>query len=92
MSEVVHLLDRAPVPCGGVAGLCEWLRSWVDGIESGEFGDIRAMVLVLETPEGKMATIAQSTTPMTRARMAGLLTCAAHDKMGGAANIESLRK
>lgn len=88
--SVVRLVDRVPAPVDGRAGLCEWLRAWADAIELGEYGDTRSLILVVENMDGRVAALSQSVAVIDKPRMVGLLTCAAHYKMEGHADIQDL--
>lgn len=91
MSEVVRLVDRAPVAVGDQAELMEWLQNWLDGLKAGEYGEFRSIVVLLETKGGELATISQSITQMDGTRLIGLLHQAAHRKADGNAEIGGLR-
>jgi hypothetical protein len=92
VSEVVRLIERASVPADGREGLAEWLHSWADGIASGDYGDTRSLVLVIESMDGQLAVIAQSSLSLDKARVVGLLACAAHREVDGNARIEDMRQ
>lgn len=88
MSEVVRLIDRAPVACGGKPELVEWLRGWADALESGEYGEFRSLVLVVETTDGVLGTLSQSIGDMDRLRLVGMLHAAAHRRLDGEPRVE----
>lgn len=92
MSDVVRLIDRAPgFAPSGADGLYEWARNWLDGFADGDYGDLRSLVLVVETADGRVACVSQSLGQMDRARLVGLLQSLVHRKLDGEANIEDLR-
>lgn len=91
MTEVVRLSDRAPVACSDKPDLIAWLRAWADGLESGDYGDFRSLVLVVETTDGVLATLSQSIGCMDRLRLVGMLHTAAHRRLDGDARVEDLR-
>lgn len=89
-NNLVRLVERAPVPVGGTQGLADWALEWLAALEAGEYGEIRSLIVVVETQTGDLATISQATGVLDTARLVGLLTLAAHRKADGGANIESL--
>lgn len=91
MAEVVRLIDRAPVACSDKPDLIAWLRAWADGLESGEYGDFRSLVLVIESADGVLATLSQSLGELDRLRLVGMLHTAAHRRLDGHAQVEHLR-
>ena len=94
MSEsVVRLVDRVKgVAVSDQADLMDWLQAWTDGLKEGEYGEFRSIVLVLETKDGQLATIAQSLGALDTARLIGLLIKCAHHKTDGSAEIADLRQ
>lgn len=92
MGDVVRLVDNAPgISIDGHDGMMDWAREWVEGFARGEYGKFRSMAIVVETADGRVATIAQSVAKMGGTAMVGLLVMAAHRKMDGAGRIDDLR-
>jgi hypothetical protein len=90
--SVTRLLDRAPVAASDQADLMDWLQGWVDGFKGGDYGEFRSVVVLLESKDGRLATISQSIGHMDGTRLIGLLMNAAHRKMDGNAQIDGLRQ
>jgi hypothetical protein len=81
--SVVHLVDRAPVAVNGLDQMRDWAGQWLDALCSGNYGQIRSMTILVESDDGRVATVSQSTNPhQDRARVTGLLFTAAHDRIG----------
>lgn len=92
MGDVVRLVDNAPgISIDDHDDMMAWAREWIDGFARGEYGKFRSMVVVVESPDGQLGIISQSVSNMNRAAVVGLLTLAAHRRMDGAGDIDSLR-
>lgn len=89
-SNVVNLLDRASVMVDGQQ-LGEWLVEWAKAIASGEYGEVRTAMIVIETPRG-IAQVHQSTCPSDRARIVGLLQGLQQEVWADGAKIHELRE
>lgn len=91
MSEVIRLVDRAPgFAVDDSLALTEWAQQWIEGLASGDYGDIKSLVIVVEGSRGDVAVLSQSTGAVDGARLAGLLFAAAHRKLDGLGKIEEL--
>lgn len=92
MNDVVRLVHRAPVPVGDDSEFKSWASDWLDALVSGEYGHLRSLVMVVENTDGEVAIVSQSLGSIDGARLAGLLLYAAHRRMDGHADIESMRR
>lgn len=90
--SVTRLIDRTSVAVGDEIELTEWLADWVATLQAGDYGKFRSIAVVLESTDGQVGIISQSVGLMDCARLAGLLTIAAHRRMDGGARIEDLQK
>lgn len=73
------------------ADLGDWLGRWAENIKTGQLGSIGSVVVVIEATDGQLAIISQSVDRLfDRARLIGLLTYAAHQRMDGGAQVEDL--
>lgn len=90
-SNVVRLLDRAPVSVDDPADLADWAHAWIDAIAGGEYGSPKSMLIVIERDDGRLGVISQSMGAMDKARICGLLHLAAQWKGDGDAQIEDLK-
>lgn len=92
MGDVVRLVDCAPgIPIDGHADLMVWARDWLDSFERGEYGKFRSLTLLVETADGRLATITQAVGANDLCRIIGLLTMAATAKAHGDADINDHR-
>jgi len=91
MGQVVQLVDHAPV-CADKPQMIQWLRLWADALESGRYGEFRSVVLVVESDDGTLSTLCQSSAGLDRMRLVGLLQIAAHRSIDGEGRIETLRE
>lgn len=90
--KVVELCSARPgFAVADGSDLWSWARGWIDGLADGDYGEVRSLVLVVESADGRVATISQSLTRMDAVRLVGLLHHVAHRKSDGRANIEELR-
>lgn len=90
--RVVHLVDLARgIPVSGTEQLADWLRSWAEGLRTGDYGAIKSLVVLVENSDGEIGQISQSTSSMDGARVMGLLHFAAHLIADGECLIEDLR-
>ncbi len=90
--NVVKLVDVAPgFSMESTADIGDWMKQWGGHVEQGKLGSIATVAVVLETADGHLAVISQSTDKsIDRCRLVGLLTYAAHKRMDGGAHIEDL--
>lgn len=66
----MQLCDVASVPTSDFAG---WGGAWVEAIANGHFGEVRSMVICVETKDGRMHKVSQSIGANDSARLIGLL-------------------
>ncbi len=90
--SVIRLVDHAPSAVSGQEDMFHWLREWTVALESGEYGEFRSMVLVVEDRAGNLGSISQSLNPMDTARVVGLLSMMAVRKANGEGNIMDMRQ
>lgn len=92
MGDVVRLIDNAPgIAADGHADMMEWAEDWIAAFARGEYGKFRSLTFVVETVDGRLATITQSVGIMDLCRIVGMLTMAATAKMQGDADINTHR-
>jgi hypothetical protein len=89
-AQVVRLLDRHHIACADIAEIADWIIAWGEALKSGDYGDIRSVVMVTENGVGNLGVIAQSVNPMDQARCIGLLAMAAHRKMDGRTDMADM--
>jgi hypothetical protein len=89
-TNVINLIDHAPVACADKPDMIQWLRVWTDGLAEGRYGDFRSVVLIVESTDGQLATLSQSLGEMDQARLVGLLHTAAHLRLDGRAQMADL--
>lgn len=82
--SIVKLVDHAPVPVLGEE-MKDWLNQWLDNFTSGNAGHLKSIILIAENSDGQLGMVSQSTDSMDRARLIGLLTMTAHERMEGGA-------
>jgi hypothetical protein len=90
-SNVVRLIEHASCCVDGNRGLAEWAMEWLCEFERGRYGQLRAMVILVENEDGRIATISHSPHAMDLARHVGLLTIAANRKPRGDADISDMQ-
>jgi len=90
-SNVVNLLDRASVMVDEQE-IGAWLVEWAQAIASGEYGKVRTAMIVIETADGQLAQVHQSTAPSDRARILGLLQGLQQEVWADGAKIHELRE
>lgn len=82
--KIVRLVDRAHVRTGSDSEILAWARGWLDQIE--EDGQVRSLLLVVETNDGNVYHLGQTTHPAGSggaARVLGLLHILVHKILHG---------
>lgn len=72
--------------------LCKFATDWIAALQSGDYGVLRSISIVVENTDGQIASINQATGYTDRLRLVGALTDVAHRIMDGGGKIEDLRR
>jgi hypothetical protein len=81
--KVVRLIDRAPgIASANREELFAWLDGWLEQIE--EEGNARSLILIVETTDGNVYHLGQTTHPVAgAARVLGLMQILGHKILHG---------
>lgn len=88
MSKIARMIDYAPVRCGDHDDLIRWLKAWTETLESDL--SVKSLAVVVETEDGQLGLISQSTGDLDRARLVGMVQMAINQRADGGAHIEDL--
>lgn len=91
-NNVLHLVDHASIGVDGHDGLMDWAQSWLDAFKERGYGKFRSMIVLVETDDGQLAAISQSSGQLDGTRLTGLLYSAAHRRADGQLNIERIKE
>ena len=90
MGEVVRMIDKGSVPCSDAADIAAWAESWIEAAMRGDFGSVKSLIIVVENDLGEIGAVSQSTAPMDRMRLIGMLTALVHKRLDGQAQIADM--